>query len=350
MYMLDPDRGRRRRGRVRDVARHLECETRELMAKGTRDVRHRAAGAVAVVRQRLGGAGVEDEVLVERVRSEVGRASSHAHAIRVTAQEGRVTLEGPVLADEASDLCARVARVRGVREVDASRLEPHQEPEHIPSLQGHRRPVSRVARARWRPAGRLVTAATGTLLMAAGAVRGAAGRAMMLGGGALLTGAFLGGRARQGLTLHKTIVVDAPVERAYALFADFENFPRFMQHVRRVKRLADGRAHWFVEGPAGIPLGWDARITQQEPGRVFGWRAEGAGGLAHDGVVRFEPVDGRAKLEIHLCYKSLPGPFGRVIAAFLGADPKRALDEDMIRFKSLLERGKTTVRGEEVTA
>jgi uncharacterized membrane protein len=261
-----------------------------------------------------------------------------------------VTLEGPVLADEASDVCARVARVRGVRAVDATRLESHRETEHIPSLQGHPRTVSPVARARWRPAGRLIAAATGATLIAAGIARGVAGRAMMLGGGTLLAGAVLGGRGRPGLTLHKTIVVEAPVERAYALFADFENFPRFMQHVRRVKRLDDGRAHWFVEGPAGIPLGWDARVTQQEPGRTFAWRAEGAGGLAHDGIVHFEPADGRTKLEIHLCYRSLPGPFGRALASLLGADPKRALDEDMIRFKSLLERGKTTIRGEEVRA
>jgi uncharacterized membrane protein len=329
MYLLDPDRGRRRRGRARDVARHLECETRELMSKGGRDVRHRVAGAVAVVRQRLRGARVEDEVLVERVRSEIGRASSHAHAIHVSAHEGRVTLEGPVLADEAGAMCARVARVRGVREVDATGLEAHREAEHIPSLQGQPRPASRGARGVWRPAGRLVAAAAGATMVAAGVVRGAAGRPLALTGGALLLGAALGGRPGGGLTLHKTIVVDAPIGRAYALFADLENFPRFMQHVRRAKGLS---------------------VTQQEPGRTFAWRADGAGGLAHDGMVRFEAADGRTKLDIRLSYPELGGPVGRAVAALFGADPKRALDEDMVRFKSLLERGKTTVRGEEVRA
>ena len=32
-----------------------------------------------------------------------------------------------------------------------------------------------------------------------------------------------------------------------------------------------------------------------------------------------------------------------------GANPKRALDEDMLRLKSLLERGKTVAHGAEVT-
>lgn len=36
------------------------------------------------------------------------------------------------------------------------------------------------------------------------------------------------------------------------------------------------------------------------------------------------------------------------VAALVGADPKRAMDDDMVRLKSLLEEGKTTAEGERV--
>jgi uncharacterized membrane protein len=37
------------------------------------------------------------------------------------------------------------------------------------------------------------------------------------------------------------------------------------------------------------------------------------------------------------------------VAALLGADPKQQLDDDLLRLKSLLERGKATGREERVT-
>jgi hypothetical protein len=40
---------------------------------------------------------------------------------------------------------------------------------------------------------------------------------------------------------------------------------------------------------------------------------------------------------------------GHLVASLLGSDPKRAMDEDLMRFKTLIEYGKTTTDGEVVT-
>ncbi len=198
MFLLDPDRGAYRRGRARDLVRHCGREARELFAKGGRDLRHRLEGAVAVVRRGIEGEQVDDEVLVERVRSEIGRATSHPHAIRVTAQQGHVALEGLVLTDEARDVRARAACVRGVREVDASKLEEHACSEHVPSLQGGARARARAGgRRSWRPGNRLAVATTGAALLAAGLGRGMAGRLLALAGGSLLTTAALANRSNR---------------------------------------------------------------------------------------------------------------------------------------------------------
>jgi uncharacterized membrane protein len=67
------------------------------------------------------------------------------------------------------------------------------------------------------------------------------------------------------------------------------------------------------------------------------------------GVVRFEEnQDGSTRLDIRLSYNPPAGALGHVVASLFGADPKHAMDEDLVRFQSLLEQGKTTVRGEEV--
>jgi hypothetical protein len=135
MYFLDPDRGRRRRHLVRDKLVRAARVTGETAVARSRDVANRARGLGAAARRGLKHEDVDDVVLVERVRAELGRVSSHAGAIEVTAADGKVSLCGPVLANEADDIVAQVSAVRGVKSVDDC-LERHEEAGSISSLQG----------------------------------------------------------------------------------------------------------------------------------------------------------------------------------------------------------------------
>ena len=56
-----------------------------------------------------------DDVLVERVRAQLGRLVSHPHAIDVEAVNGRVTLRGPILQAEVNRLLRASGRVRAAR-------------------------------------------------------------------------------------------------------------------------------------------------------------------------------------------------------------------------------------------
>src|SRR5439155_11909181 len=85
MYLLDPNRGRRRRAYLRDQAIHAGHKIATAADKGARDLRNRAVGAVAAAGSRFRADDASDEVLVERVRSAIGRVVSHPHAIRVSA-------------------------------------------------------------------------------------------------------------------------------------------------------------------------------------------------------------------------------------------------------------------------
>jgi osmotically-inducible protein OsmY len=84
---------------------------------------------------RSGREEVTDEVLGNRVRSQIGRHVSHPRAIEVAAHDGVVTLRGPILANEVDELLTAVLTVRGVRDVD-DQLDVHKTAKGISALQG----------------------------------------------------------------------------------------------------------------------------------------------------------------------------------------------------------------------
>src|SRR5206468_9813088 len=91
---------------------------------------------------------------MEHVRSKMGRAVSHPHAIHVNVQNGRVRLTGEILSEELDDLIRSVSAVKGVKEIE-NQLTTYAEPGDISSLQGgYTRRGSRFAllQSNWSPA------------------------------------------------------------------------------------------------------------------------------------------------------------------------------------------------------
>lgn len=164
MYLFDPNRGRSRRAKLSDKAASLYNESGYYASKVQRDLRNRATGVVASAKAKLTHEDeVADQKLEARVRAKLGRVTSHPHAIHVRAENGCVTLEGPVLAKEVNGLLSDVRSVPGVSEVQ-NRLQAHEEPGNIPDLQGDvERPRDRweFMQANWSPAARLVASALG---------------------------------------------------------------------------------------------------------------------------------------------------------------------------------------------
>ncbi len=192
MYLLDPDRGRRRRALLRDKSVWALRKTGDCLEVTARDFRNRTEGIVADLQSRFSSEPVDDAVLAERVRSKLGRIVSHPSAIQVTAQNGNVTLAGPVLAAEVPELLACVNRVHGVNEV-ANNLEIHEQAGNHPALHGGRERLGNrfeFFQENWSPAARVVAGAAGASLAAYGGVRrdalgaglGAAGLLLMTRG------------------------------------------------------------------------------------------------------------------------------------------------------------------------
>src|SRR2546422_3776412 len=168
MFILDPDRGRRRRALARDQMAHA----RRMLARATgatsRDLTHRICGALAEGGNFFRREEISDDVLTDRIRARIGRSVSHPHAISVTVNDGHVSLSGPVLAHEESRLLSGVSSARGVKGVE-NVLTVHTEAENISSLQGGRqRTGDRFAlmQTNWSPTARLLAGLAGGALMA----------------------------------------------------------------------------------------------------------------------------------------------------------------------------------------
>jgi len=134
MYLLDPDRGARRRHILGDKTMKALRTGQRHASDAVENARNHAQGKVAEVRNRVQDEEVTDEQLVARVRAELGRHVEQARAIEVVADGGTVTLRGQVLATELPDVVSAIERVRGVERVD-NQLDVRGSEGNTPSLQ-----------------------------------------------------------------------------------------------------------------------------------------------------------------------------------------------------------------------
>ena len=133
----------------------------------------------------------------------------------------------------------------------------------------------------------------------------------------------------------KSVIVNAPVHEVFEMWRNWEDFPKYMHHIKRVSRLDDNLWHW--EGNVGgMDEKWDARTTEVVPDRAIGW--ESVSGFKTRGEIRFDDVEGRTKVTVHFEYEPPVGVAGRAVdAIYMGKQFDRSLEHDLGDFKSQVE-------------
>ncbi len=362
MYMLDPDRGRRRRALARDRVAWAFHQMQHTLDRSVRDLANRVKGAAAEVVSDLIPEAVDDTVLVDRVRAKLGRAVSHPGAIHAYARDGVITLEGAVLEEEVEDLLLAVRSVRGVRAV-VNKAMVYVDGNDVPELQGTGHligPPFELLRENWKPATRMLVGTAGAGLAAYGFLyrRDLLGAVIgFLGAGAMVRTAIneriipLPGIAdrHHGVELQKTVHFKVPVEKVFELLADPMKFPLVFSHVHKVEQTGDKRHHWEISGPLGTCLKWETEVVRLVPNKLIAWRSLPGSAIENTGVMQFATDDLGTRVHIRLTYFPPAGMLTHRIVELFGADPKGLLDQDIIRLKGLLERGKTHIHGREVT-
>ncbi len=86
---------------------------------------------------------------------------------------------------------------------------------------------------------------------------------------------------------------------------------------------------------------WDAETTMMETNKRIAWNSRDNGDITTSGQVTFTEL-GTDQTEIHVVLKYDPpaGVVGDVVAK-LFSDPQRQLDEDLERFKTMINQQRT---------
>jgi len=199
------------------------------------------------------------------------------------------------------------------------------------------------------PAGAALAAA-GTALI----YRGATGHCAMYAAagintadGSTDTKRALGGS--RGVHVEEAFTINRPPEELYAYWRTFEQLPSFMDHLISVTQLDQRRSHWVAKAPAGRKVEWDAEIVNEVPNELIGWRTLENADVVSAGSVRFKPAPGGrgTELRVRLQYEPPAGKVGATIAWLLGQEPSQTIQEDLRRFKQLMEAGEVpTIKGQ----
>ncbi len=132
--------------------------------------------------------------------------------------------------------------------------------------------------------------------------------------------------------VEQTIELDVPVAAAYKQFARFEEFPRFMDGVVSIERLADDRVRWQAS-ICGNDAEWYARIAENVPNERIAWQSEG--GLINAGLVTLEKI-GATRTRVHLRIEYDPDAVLKAIGYKLIAGTEQ-VHRDLECFKEIVE-------------
>jgi uncharacterized membrane protein len=278
MYVLDPRQGRRRRALARDKLVSVLHRADDVIHGKARDLANRTRGVVAETRARV------------RVQGDSARGGG-AQRVR------------PELRERSLPTTRALAGATG---------------------------LALVARALARRT--VGSSATGLL---------GAGIAAAAGWNLELKRLLGSGGGRSAIDVHRVVKVAAPVEAVFDFWRRYENFPRFMANAQEVRELGAGRSQWTVAGPAGIPVQWEAELTQVVPNKLIAWKTLPGSTVEHAGIVRFEPNDdGTTTVNVCMSYDPPAGAVGHTVATLFGADPESELEADLARMKRLVESGR----------
>jgi uncharacterized protein YndB with AHSA1/START domain len=144
--------------------------------------------------------------------------------------------------------------------------------------------------------------------------------------------------------IESMIVIDAPIERVWAVVADVEGQPRWMNEMKAVRMTRPGPVGVGSEGSAdvrilGISVADPVRITEFEPPHRFAISHEGS--FKGRGLITLEAgADGTTTIvrwEERLIPPLLPHLGALVMSPTLGS----IFQADLVRLKELVETGST---------
>jgi uncharacterized membrane protein len=175
---------------------------------------------------------------------------------------------------------------------------------------------------------------------------------ILLGAGLLASVAMFGlsrrsdstsnrGLGNGAIHLREAITINRPADELYKFWRNFENLPRFMNHLHEVQRTGDNQSRWVASGPLGTRVQWTAEIINETPNELIAWRSLPGGDIDCAGTVRFQAAPGKRGtiVKVEMEYRPPAGKVGATVSRLLGVGADKQVAVDLRRLKQLIETG-----------
>ncbi|HEX2997696.1 MAG TPA: SRPBCC family protein [Anaerolineales bacterium] len=154
----------------------------------------------------------------------------------------------------------------------------------------------------------------------------------------------------EGILVERSVTVSRPKEELYQMWRDFENLPRFMQHLESVRvDNTTGRSHWVAKAPMGQTIEWDSEVIEDRPNELLVWKSLPGSSVESMGQIEFQdaPAGRGTIVQVVMRYNPPAGSLGAAFAKLFGEEPDQQVNEDLHHFKQIMETGEvSTVQGQ----
>ena len=200
----------------------------------------------------------------------------------------------------------------------------------------------------------LMAFAAGTMAAAAFRQKHWTAAALGAGGGVLLWRAVSGNcplygalgmnsaeADHKGQHTERVITINKSPEELYAFWRDFENLPRIMENLESVHTVDSNRSVWRAKAPVSGAVQWEAEITEDVPNQRISWRSVGSARVPNEGTVVFQRSStGQGTIvRVSVSYQPPAGKLGLGVAKVMGRSPGKEIEQDLRRFKAVMEAG-----------
>lgn len=157
-------------------------------------------------------------------------------------------------------------------------------------------------------------------------------------------------RHNKGIKIQKSVLINQEPDLLFQFWRDFENLPKFMQQIETVQMTGKKTSHWILKAAGEVQMEWDAEVHNEIENELIAWRSLPGSDVRHAGSVHFQKVPGKQATRVRLVisYEFPGGKIGRAVSNMLGLDTAEQTQEDLNRFRELMEFGELLPPEEEV--
>jgi uncharacterized membrane protein len=151
--------------------------------------------------------------------------------------------------------------------------------------------------------------------------------------------------AQQGVKVERSIAINRTPEELYRFWRNAANLSQVMKHVDSVEVIDAHRSRWTAIGPLGVRVTWEAEVFNEREPELIAWRSIPGGQIETAGSIHFRPLefDRGTAVVVSLKYNPPAGKIGDFVASLFGGGLSQEVDEDLRRFKSLMETGEAPI-------